>query len=60
MNRPTLPLMAVTLTAVLALIVFAIANGLNPVLLTVSIMVAAPPLMLAALGELVVEKSGVL
>lgn len=60
MNRPTLPLLAVTLTAVLALIVFAIANGLNPVLLTVSIMVAATPLMLASLGELVVEKSGVL
>ena len=60
MRRPELPLLAVTLTAVLALIVFAIANGLNPVLLTVSIMIAATPLMLAALGELVVEKSGVL
>jgi len=60
MKRPALPLLAVTLTAVLALIVFAIANGLNPVLLTVSIMVAATPLMLAALGELVTEKSGVL
>ncbi|WP_112323958.1 ABC transporter permease [Oceanibium sediminis] len=51
---------AVTLTAIAALVVFALANGLNPVLLTVSITVAATPLLLAALGEMVVEKSGVL
>lgn len=56
----TLPAYAVTLVAIVALVVFALANGLNPVLLTVSIMVAAMPLMLAALGEMVTEKSGVL
>ena len=55
-----LPQHAVTLTAVLALVVFAIVGGLDPVLLTVSIMVAATPLLLAALGEMVVEKAGVL
>ena len=51
---------AVTVTAVVALVIFAIAGGLDPVLLTVSIMVAATPLLLAALGEMVVEKAGVL
>ena len=56
----TLPSYAVTLVAIVALAVFALANGLNPVSLTVSIMVAAMPLMLAALGEMVTEKSGVL
>ncbi|TMV09968.1 ABC transporter permease [Ruegeria sediminis] len=33
---------------------------INPVLLVASLMVAATPLLLAAIGELVVEKSGVL
>ena len=56
----TLPRHAVTLTAVVALVIFAVANGLDPVLLTISIMVAATPLLMAALGEMVVEKSGVL
>ncbi len=35
-------------------------SSLNPVALIVSLMVAATPLLLAAIGELVVEKSGVL
>ncbi|WP_284162810.1 ABC transporter permease [Frigidibacter sp. SD6-1] len=35
-------------------------GGINPVILIASLMVAAVPIMLAALGELVVEKSGVL
>lgn len=35
-------------------------GGINPVILVASLMVAAVPIMLAALGELVVEKSGVL
>ncbi|MGL4279032.1 MAG: ABC transporter permease, partial [Albidovulum sp.] len=34
--------------------------GINPVILIASLMVAAVPIMLAAIGELVVEKSGVL
>ncbi len=54
------PQTIVTLTAILALVVFALWGGLNPVLLAASIMVAAMPLLLAALGEMVVEKSGVL
>ena len=33
---------------------------INPVLLVASLMVAATPLLLAAIGELVVEKAGVL
>ena len=35
-------------------------GGINPVILIASLMVAAVPIMLAALGELVVEKAGVL
>lgn len=35
-------------------------SSLNPLALTVSLMVAATPILLAAIGELVVEKSGVL
>ena len=35
-------------------------SSLNPIALIVSLMVAATPLVLAAIGELVVEKSGVL
>jgi general nucleoside transport system permease protein len=35
-------------------------GGINPVLLLASLMVAATPILLAALGELVVEKAGVL
>ncbi len=35
-------------------------SAINPVLLLASLMVAATPILLAALGELVVEKSGVL
>lgn len=35
-------------------------GGINPVILVSSLMVAAVPIMLAALGELVVEKAGVL
>lgn len=35
-------------------------SAINPVLLIASLMVAATPLLLAALGELVVEKAGVL
>lgn len=35
-------------------------GSINPVILIASLMVAAVPIMLAALGELVVEKSGVL
>ena len=34
--------------------------AINPVLLVASLMVAATPLLLAAIGELVVEKAGVL
>ncbi|MEM9639985.1 MAG: ABC transporter permease [Pseudomonadota bacterium] len=48
------------MAAVAALAVFALWGGLNPVLLTVSILMAAMPLLLAALGEMIVEKSGVL
>lgn len=35
-------------------------GSINPVILVASLMVAAVPIMLAAIGELVVEKSGVL
>ncbi len=35
-------------------------GGINPVILIAALMVAAVPIMLAALGELVVEKAGVL
>lgn len=35
-------------------------GGINPVILISSLMVASVPIMLAAIGELVVEKSGVL
>lgn len=35
-------------------------SAINPILLTASLMVAATPIILAAIGELVVEKSGVL
>jgi general nucleoside transport system permease protein len=35
-------------------------GAINPVLLLASLMVAATPILLAALGELVVEKAGVL
>ena len=35
-------------------------GGINPVILLASLMVASVPILLAALGELVVEKSGVL
>jgi len=35
-------------------------GGVNPILLLASLMVAATPIMLAAIGELVVERSGVL
>ncbi len=35
-------------------------GGINPAILIASLMVASVPIMLAALGELVVEKSGVL
>ncbi|MEQ5871346.1 ABC transporter permease [Sagittula sp. NFXS13] len=35
-------------------------SSINPILLVASIMVSATPILLAALGELVVEKSGVL
>ena len=35
-------------------------SAINPVLLIASLMVAATPLLLAGIGELVVEKSGVL
>ncbi len=34
--------------------------GINPAVLIASLMVAAVPIMLAAIGELVVEKAGVL
>jgi hypothetical protein len=34
--------------------------GINPVLLIASLMVSATPILLAAIGETVVEKSGVL
>ena len=35
-------------------------SAINPVLLVASLMVAATPILIAAIGELVVEKSGVL
>jgi len=35
-------------------------SSINPVLLIASLMVAATPILLAAIGELVVEKAGVL
>lgn len=35
-------------------------NSINPILLLASLMVAATPIMLAAIGELVVERAGVL
>ena len=35
-------------------------SAINPVLLIASLMVAATPLLLAAIGEVVVEKAGVL
>ena len=46
--------------ALVALAVFALISGLDPVLLGASIIIAAQPLLLAAIGEMVVEKSGVL
>ncbi len=54
----TQPILIVTALVTLAL--FALFSGLDPVLLAVSIIIAAQPLLLAALGEMVVEKSGVL
>lgn len=35
-------------------------SSINPVLLVASIMISATPILLAAIGEMVVEKSGVL
>ena len=35
-------------------------SAINPILLIASIMVSATPILLAAIGEMVVEKSGVL
>ena len=35
-------------------------GGINPAVLVASLMVASVPIMLAAIGELVVEKAGVL
>ncbi|MFT5345468.1 MAG: ABC-type uncharacterized transport system permease subunit, partial [Dinoroseobacter sp.] len=35
-------------------------SSINPVVLVASLMVAATPILLAALGELIVEKAGVL
>ena len=35
-------------------------SSINPILLVASIMVSATPILLAAIGEMVVEKSGVL
>jgi ABC-type uncharacterized transport system permease subunit len=35
-------------------------SSIDPLLLLASLMVAATPIMLAAIGELVVERSGVL
>ena len=35
-------------------------GSINPVVLIASLMVAATPILLAAIGELVVEKAGVL
>ncbi|MBT8410702.1 MAG: ABC transporter permease, partial [Octadecabacter sp.] len=35
-------------------------SSINPILLLASLMVAATPIMLAAIGELVVERAGVL
>ena len=35
-------------------------GGINPILLLASLMVASTPILLAALGELVVERAGVL
>ena len=35
-------------------------SSINPVLLLASLMVAATPLLFAALGELIVERAGVL
>ncbi len=55
---PTQPILIVV--AIAALVAFSLTNGLDPALLAASIIVAANPLLLAALGELIVEKSGVL
>ncbi|MHA3913974.1 ABC transporter permease [Halovulum sp. GXIMD14793] len=46
--------------ALVALTAFCDQFGISPVSLTLAIIIAAQPLMLAALGEMVVEKSGVL
>ena len=35
-------------------------SSINPILLIASLMVSATPILLAAIGEMVVEKSGVL
>ena len=35
-------------------------SAINPILLLASLMVAATPILLAAIGELVVERAGVL
>ena len=35
-------------------------SSINPILLLASLMVAATPILLAAIGELVVERAGVL
>ncbi len=52
--------MIVTGAALAALAIFGLMNGISPVLLFASIIAAAQPLMFAAIGEMVVEKSGVL
>ena len=35
-------------------------SSINPILLLASLMVAATPILLAAIGELIVERAGVL
>ena len=50
----------VVLAAIVALVLFSLGNGIDPRLLAASIIVAANPLLLASLGELICEKSGVL
>ncbi len=52
--------MVLIFAALVALVVFSEGNGINPISLTAAIIAASIPLMLAAIGEMVTEKSGVL
>ncbi len=60
MNRSVPAPLIVAAAALIALSTFAALNDIRPALLFASVIAAAQPLLLAATGELVAEKSGVL